>query len=123
MNRESYTSVKLLVEPGNSYSIAMDVEKKNTQISGANEKGQMLYATLPNPSFIEQEARKLKLLQDSSLISIHNRIEELKQSDISKFKELLDNREISKSFFELIKTDRDCYYASLEAIVSLIKVL
>jgi thiol-disulfide isomerase/thioredoxin len=122
MHRDPYTSVKLLVEPGNSYSIAMDVAKKNTQISGANEKGQMLYATSPNSEFVETEAQKLKLLQDSSLVSVHNKVEELKQSDISKFKALLDSGDISRSFFDCIEADRDCYYASLDAIVSLIKM-
>ena len=56
------------------YSIVIDVAKKDTRISGANGKGQMLYTSLPNPGFIKLEARKLKLLQDSSLVSIHNRI-------------------------------------------------
>jgi thiol-disulfide isomerase/thioredoxin len=121
MNIKPYTSVKLLIEPGNSYHLAMDIEKKDTQISGANEKGQMLYATLPNPSFIGEEVRKLNLSQDSSLVSIHNRMEELKQSDISKFKELLDKREISQFFFDLVTTDRDCYYASLESQTLLTK--
>ncbi|MDR1345775.1 MAG: hypothetical protein LBK03_03635 [Bacteroidales bacterium] len=120
-NSEPRLSAKLLVEPGNNYHIVMDISQKDIQISGANEKGQMLYATLPNPFAIEMEVRKLKLSQDSSLVSIHNKIEELKQSDISKFKELLDKEEISKSFFNLVKTDRDCYYASLEARTSITK--
>jgi thiol-disulfide isomerase/thioredoxin len=120
-NRDAYFLTKLLIEPGNSYHLVMDFSKKNTQISGANEKGQMLYATLPNPSFIELESRRLKLLQDSSLASIHNKLKELKQSDISKFEKLLTTKEISKSFFDLVKTDRDCYYASLEARTLLIK--
>jgi thiol-disulfide isomerase/thioredoxin len=118
---EPYISAKLLVEPGNNYHIAMDISKKNVQISGANEKGQMLYATLPNPGFIEMEARRLKLLRDTSLVVIHDKIEELKQADMSKFQELLDNKEISQSFFDLVSTDRDCYYASLEARISIIK--
>jgi thiol-disulfide isomerase/thioredoxin len=115
-DRDPYLPVKLLVEPGNSYHIDMDVSRKNTQISGANEKGQMLYASLPDPSYIEMEAEKL--MPDSSLASIHGKVEEMKQSDLSKFRELLDNREISKSFFNLAKADRDCYYASLEASIS-----
>jgi len=44
--------VKLLVEPGNNYYVSM-MPQKNMQITGANEKGQMLYATLPDPSFVE----------------------------------------------------------------------
>jgi thiol-disulfide isomerase/thioredoxin len=118
---EPYMAAKILIEPGNTYRIAMDISEKDVQISGANEKGQMLYASLPNPFFIELEAEKLKLQNDTSLVSIHAKVEDLKQSDMSKFRELLDKGEISKSFFDLIKIDRDCYYASLEAIVSVIK--
>jgi thiol-disulfide isomerase/thioredoxin len=121
---ETYAATKILIEPGNNYHIAADVSKEDdmqVQISGANEKGQMLYSSLPDPSYIEFEAKRLKLLQDTSLVSIHAKIEELKQSDLSEFKELLDNKEISQSFFDLIKIDRDFYYTALEANVSVIK--
>ena len=118
-NAEPHKQVKLLVEPGGNYHVVMNIEE-DIQISGTNEKGQMLYATLPDPYFIQMEARDLQ--NDSSLISIHDKIEELKLSDLSKFKELLDNKETSKSFFDLVQTDRDCYYASLEAMVSLLKI-
>jgi hypothetical protein len=119
---DPYIAAQILIEPGNSYHITVDISQKDIQISGANEKGQMLYASLPNPSFIEMEASKLNLLADTSLALIQAKVEELKQSDLSRFKELLDKREISKSFFDLIKIDRDCYYASLEARVSIIKI-
>ncbi|MDR1224056.1 MAG: TlpA family protein disulfide reductase [Tannerella sp.] len=115
-------SAKILVEPGNTYRIVMDISKKDVQISGANEKGQMLYTSLPNPFYIGMEADKLNLKKDTSLFSIHAKVEELKQSDLSKFRELLDKEDISQSFFDLIKIDRDCYYASLEAGVSLSKL-
>jgi thiol-disulfide isomerase/thioredoxin len=118
---DTYTTAKILIEPGNNYHIATDVSKKEIQISGANEKGQMLYISLPDPYFIEEEAKRLKLSQDTSLVSIHTKIEELKLSDLSRFKELLDSRDISQSFFDLIKIDRDCYYAALEARISIIK--
>ncbi len=117
-NPKPYKSVKLLIEPGNKYHIRMDIEN-DVQISGANEKGQMLYTSLPSPFYIEMEAKGL--IKDTSLTSIYNQIVDLKQNDLSKFKGLLDRKEISKSFFDLIQIDRDCYYASLEARISLIK--
>jgi len=118
-------SVKLLVEPGNNYHVSMSL-KKNVQITGKNEKGQMLYATLPNPDLIELELRKigintLNISDTISFIYVHRKVNELKQSDMSKFKELLDNKEISKSYYDLIQKDRDCYYASLEARFSILK--
>ena len=118
--------VKLLVEPGNNYQISM-LSQKNIEITGANEKGQMLYTTLPDPSFIELELRTIGInvfnFSDTiSLTYINQKISELKQSDLSKFKELFDNNEITKSFFDLVQKDRDCYYASLEARFSLLKL-
>jgi thiol-disulfide isomerase/thioredoxin len=118
---DPYLAAKILVEPGNHYHVVMDISGKEVRISGANEKGQMLYASLPNPYYIEEEAERLKLDNDTSLISVHSKVEELKQSDLSGFMKLLENGDISKSFFDLVKIDRDCYYASLEAIVSRLK--
>ena len=119
-------SVKLLVEPGNNYHVSMGPEK-NVQITGANEKGQMLYTTLPNPDLIELELRKigintLNISDTISSIYVHQKINELKQFDMSKFGELLNSGEISKSFFDLVQKDRDCYYASMEASFSIIKI-
>ena len=123
---EDYTNrVKILVEPGNSYHVVMDT-LENVQITGANAKGQMLYATFPDPNYIEVELRKIGINHLNpndtvSLMYVHDKISELKHSEISKFKELLDNREISKSYFDLILKDRDCYYASFETRFSIIK--
>ncbi|MDR3269216.1 MAG: TlpA family protein disulfide reductase [Tannerella sp.] len=64
-----------------------------------------------------------KFLQnDSSLVSIHEKIEKAKQGELVKFKKLLDNKDISQSFYSMVQIDRDCYYASLEALVSLMKI-
>ena len=121
-DESSQNRVKLLVEPGKNYQVSMQPEK-NVQITGTNEKGQMLYATLSDAEFIELELRKIVNLRDDtiSLTFVHQKINELKQSDISKFQKQLDNREISKSFFDLVQKDRDCYYASMEARFLLIK--
>jgi thiol-disulfide isomerase/thioredoxin len=111
---------KLLIEQGNNYHISIE-NQQNVQIKGANEKGQMLYATLPNPAFIEMELRNWLRDTTVTINNIHHQISELKQSDLSKFKELLNEKEITKSFFELVQKDRDCYYASLETRYLLIK--
>jgi thiol-disulfide isomerase/thioredoxin len=112
--------VKLLVEQGNNYHVSIR-NQQNVQITGANEKGQMLYMTFPNPSFIEMELRNWLRDTTVSINNIHYQVGELKQSDLSKFKELLNDKEITKSFFKLVQKDRDCYYASLEARYLLIK--
>ena len=119
--------VKLLVEPGNNYHISMEAEKE-VKITGTNEKGLILYASLPDPGFIEMELSKIvnywnnNIVDTTSLIFVHQKINELKQSDMSNFRELLNAGEISKSFFDLVQKDRDCYYASMEARFSIIKI-
>ena len=115
-NENVQNRVKMLIEPGCDYHVVMDT-LKNIQITGANEKGQMLYTTLPNPEYIDMEIRKIVNPRNdtASLVSVQQKINDLKQSDLSKFKELLDGGEITKSFFDLIQKDRDCYYASMEA--------
>jgi len=111
---------KLLIEPNNDYNILIDTEK-GIEISGANEEGQRLYATFPNPSFIEMQIGK-DLKEENSLITIHEKKQDMKNEDLRKFKELLNENKITNSFFELIKKDRDCYYASLESEISQIKI-
>ena len=116
-------NVKLLVEPGNSYHVLMGLPK-NIQITGANAKGQMLYATFPDDQgYIEIELRKLVNIYNDTIPfnTIHQQMNDLKESELSKFNDLLINKEISKPFFDLIQKDRDCYYTSLEAKFSIIK--
>lgn len=110
----------LLIEPGDNFNISINTgnESKSFKISGANELGQNLYNTLPNPSFVQQEARKFA--NNSSLDSIKRKILALKTDDISRFKELLNKKEISKTFFNMLSADRDCYYAVMTATIPLL---
>ena len=107
---------KLLVEPGNNYRISIDADK-NVKITGANEKGQMLYTTFPNPFTVEGEIRKIGYpYNDSTNVSfVRNKINDIMQIELSKLKELLDNKEISKDFFDWIQKDRIFFYTALEA--------
>ena len=109
----AYFGVKLLVEPGGNYHVSMD-SLKNVQITGTNEKVQMLYATLPDPFYVELETDKWLYNNDTVPFPVvHQQINDLKQTELSNFKALLDNREI----FDLIQKDRDCYYAQLEVLL------
>ena len=116
--------VKMLVEPGRNYHVSMDSER-NVQITGANEKGQMLYTTLPDPIPVVWGLGTIGIDYTTAGLSfadVHHKISELKQAEMSGFKELLDKREITKSFFKLVQKDRDCYCAALQAIHTLITV-
>jgi thiol-disulfide isomerase/thioredoxin len=133
MTTKSAKSVKLLIEPGGNYQVDIDADKE-VKISGSNAEGQMLYASLPNPFFVEMELRTPSFLslfnvadmrslinETQPLAEIHEKITKLKQDDLDKFKTLADHKEISPSFLHLAQKDRDCYYASLEARFLLIK--
>jgi len=112
---------KMIVEPGQQYNISIELgkEKEIFKVLGANAVGQNIYSSLPNPSFISMESGKFE--NDSSFASIKVKISILKTTDISKFKVLLDKKEISQAFFDLVQTDRDCYYAALAATIPLLK--
>lgn len=112
---------KMIVEPGQQYNISIELNNDNHsfKVLGANAEGQNLYASLPNPSFISIETQKFK--NDTSIKSITEKIANLKDNEISKFKALLDNKEISQAFFDLVRSDRDCYYAVLSSAIPLAK--
>ncbi|MDR2146629.1 MAG: redoxin family protein [Tannerella sp.] len=110
---------RLLLESGSRHHILIDMES-GIEISGTNEAGQRLLATLPNPPWIEMEAGSF--MGESSLTVIRERIQNLKEEDLRKFGQLLDENKISASFYELIGRDRSVYYASLEAIISQMKM-
>ncbi|MDR1115863.1 MAG: AhpC/TSA family protein [Tannerella sp.] len=116
----SNVEVKLLVEPGGHYDVQVGDDKK-AQISGTNAAGQMLYAVLPNPAFVELEVRDLVWNDDVSLDMIHSRIDSMKQADMTMFGQLSDDGEISQSFSDLAMADRDCYYAAMKTRVLLVK--
>jgi thiol-disulfide isomerase/thioredoxin len=58
---------------------------------------------------------------DIPLEVIRNRIDSIKQADMARIRQLLDNNEISQQFFDLAAADRDCYHAAKETRVLLIK--
>jgi thiol-disulfide isomerase/thioredoxin len=111
----------IVVEPGQNFNISINTENKSGsfKISGANEAGQNLYNTFPNPELVQLEARKY--LRNSSQDSVKKEINTLKKSEITRLRELLQKKEISKSFFELVSLDRDCYYAEMITFVQMYK--
>ena len=111
----------IVIEPGEKYDISINtVEGKNFfKISGPNEAGQNLYNTLPNPFMVQSEAKRF--VKEPSQDSIIKKISAMKAVDVSSFRKLLDNKEISKRFYDLVIIDRDCYYATLTANVQLMK--
>jgi len=103
---------KMVVEPGQKYRVAINNNNEESfKISGPNEKGQDLYRSLPNPSFVEMEFGKFK--SDTTISLLKSKIASLKSNDLTKFKTLLDLKEISPDFFNLVAADRNCYYSTI----------
>lgn len=114
-------SKTILVEPGEDYNIAFNTENKSEsfKIIGKDEAGQNFYNTLPNPFTLQIEAKKF--IREPSPDSIRIKISKLKDHDMSEFRELLASKKISETYFDLISVDRDCYYATLTAMIQYIK--
>ena len=109
----------IIVEPGQKYDVAIHIEEKNNsfKVSGLSGKGQKLCNELFALTDVASEAKKF--VKDTSIVSIKAKISILKANDLSIFKALLEKKEISRSFFDLIQTDRDCYYFLLTVSIPL----
>jgi len=111
----------LLLEPGGNYHILIDTQKE-IEISGTNEEGQRLYATLPSSAFVCMNILIGNLEKESSLTVIREKIQNMKKEELEKFQKLLDENKISAFFHKLIQNDRDCYFATLESVILLRKM-
>lgn len=113
----------ILAEPGEDYKVIFDTENKSEsfKINGKDEEGQNFYNSFPNPLTLQIEAKKF--IREPSSDSIRIKISKLKDHDMSELKKLLSSKKITKSYFDLISADRDCYYATLTAMVQYIKFL
>jgi thiol-disulfide isomerase/thioredoxin len=113
----------VIIEPGKNYDVIFNSNKTkdNFQVFGDNEVAQNQYNRLPNPVHIQLGARAF--LKDTVALTIKGKIDSLKAIEIAIFKDLFDNGKISEDFFNLIKTDRDCYYSAVKATTVWIKYL
>src|SRR5690606_21248117 len=99
----------LIVEPGKEYIVNFDYTKdanpQNFEIQGDDNKIQKLYNQLPQPDHIQEAAGPL--LKDSIASQIQTKISNLKEEDLSKFKDLLAKDSIGQSMYNFIALDRD----------------
>lgn len=109
----------LVVESGQSYNVVFNLnEDEYFTVAGKNEKGQNYYNTLPNPGFINLSKLIDEFKKDTTALAIINNINSRKSHEMKIFKEFLDEKSITKTFYDFIKSDRDCYYASLTASIA-----
>ncbi len=101
----------LPIMPGEDYQISVDKNGKMI-VRGANEEGIELYQSVLqyDPYNFNSSA-----FSGNSLKSRNQTIEQLKKVALDPFKKLLAENKISKKFYQLIESDRDCYYAFVSA--------
>ena len=110
----------LVIERGQTYKVVFDFNKDENifTVHGLNEAGQNYYNTLPNPPFISLSKLIKEFKPDTTAVEIAGNIDARKSKEMDKLKSLLDEKEISKSFYSFIEADRDCYYSSLTAAIA-----
>lgn len=111
----------LLVEPELSYSVKLDMTKnpKSFTVSGANEAGQNLYNEMNKRFFIQRTAKEF--MGNTIANVIVENIASQEEDEILKYGDLLNDGEISESYFILIKNDIECYYSALTATIPLLE--
>jgi thiol-disulfide isomerase/thioredoxin len=111
----------MIVEPGETYELEIDrrSEPNPIAIKGKAEAAQMLYLDLPQPGFLQQTARFYVPETDAG--KIKTELLAKQDQEIAGFRELLDQKKISKDLYELVELDRQCFYAGVIGSVALIK--
>lgn len=122
--RTSYTEQgSLIAEPGKSYNIRFDLRDKKNVFSVTDESFiiQKTYNKFPNPEHIQDGAREF--LRDTIASKIKETIEQRRTAEIVEFEKLFSDNLISREVFEMVKTDRNCYYDAVLATIAWIKNL
>ena len=120
--RTSYSQQgTLIVEPGKTYDIRFDLTNTENVFSVSNKSAalQEAYSKLPNPEHIQVGAGEF--FSDTSANHIKTTVEQRRTEEIAVFEKLLSENTISQNVFDLVKTDRDCYYDAVLATVGWIK--
>lgn len=122
MNISGQLSNKMVIEPGFKYNVEINLLDNVTEINvlSPDKKGQYLYSSLPNPSFISMEYRKFA--KDTTAILLKSKTDSLKEAELSQFKKLLSAKEITQDFYKLVEADRNCYYSTILSGVLLSKL-
>lgn len=109
------TKKTFIVSPGDHLTLNLGSEKDEDffEAKGTNEEGQKLFRALPYPGFIEIAARRY--LKDTIISETKSKIAAEKAKDLEPFSALLKAQKITPAFYGLVKADRDCYYAALQA--------
>jgi thiol-disulfide isomerase/thioredoxin len=113
----------MIAEPGETYEIRFDPDNKanNFSVAGPGAVLQEAYNKLPHPEHIQIGAREF--MRDSVAGKIKETIEQRRKAEIAVFEKLLSEKVISQKVFNLVQTDRNCYYDAVLATTAFIKDL
>lgn len=111
----------LLVESGMSYEVAFDLSLSENKFSVAcdNKKGQDAFNLLPESHFIQRGAKQF--MKSGIAAEIKAEIDSVKENEMKSFETFVLDGDISEDFYQLVKLDRECYYAAIQGTVALIK--
>lgn len=94
------------VQSGEEYHLSIG-ENNKIEVEGMNEEGIELYQTV-----LQYSAGNLDWsLFNNGTSNRDENIQQLKFEELNKFRKLLTDKKITKSFYDLIEKDRDCFYA------------
>ena len=104
---------KIVIEPDVKYKVAVNIQENTNKLTviSPNKKGQEFYRTLPDPYYASDDVRKFS--KDTTVQLLKNKIVTLKEAELSPMKKLLASKEITPAFYNLVKADRNCYYAAI----------
>lgn len=113
----------LIAEPGKTYNIRFNFNNKDNIFSVTDKSAatQETYNKFPNPEHIQVGAQEF--LRDTSAIKIKETINQRRTAEIAEFEKLYSDKLISGDVFDMVKTDRNCYYDAVLATIAWIKDL
>lgn len=109
----------IVAESGKIYDITFEATKDMDSLyfTGYNEEALNKYNRLPNPIILNELYGTRPFMKDSVASSIRNKITSQKEKEVAIFKELFGKGKISENFFNLVQTDRNCYYSAITAMI------
>lgn len=111
----------MIIEPKvKSYEIIFDLSRKGNEltVNSENEEGQQVVSKF---NYFPPNSIKVSNHFINDLASIDEmiiKIKEAKQEELKPLQKLLDEKKISSDFFNTAKTDRECYYNIVQAVIS-----
>lgn len=121
--KTSHTKGTLIAEPGKTYNIRFDLNNEESSFLVTDKSSiiQKAYNKFPNPVHIQVGAGEF--FNDTIATKTKEAVEQRRKTEIAEFEKLLIDNTISQEVFDLVKSDRNCYYDAILATVAWIKDL